>query len=175
MVITPEDHARNDFTAQLVEMRKTADPQIVNGVQKAQQILGESPQEIMAKCVNELRNPGSDRADLSPEQLAALPKDYKLIGSYLKMLQEAQVIHDKDLTGNNPFGDASPEDLRATMLKGALDYSSEDVDLRKRLIRAFLERCPTFIEEVLEVANEVNESAGELMVVGEDAGVFAHV
>lgn len=157
MVVTAEQYLRNDFTEQLREARKTADPQIVNGVQKAIGILGESPQEIMAKCVKQMMNPGEGRAGLSPEQIAAIPKDFKTVGHFLKMLQEAQVIHDTDLKGNNPFGDATPEELRSIMLKGAIDHAETDAKLRKQLIHGFLDRFPNFLDEVLEVANEINQ------------------
>ena len=157
VTISADEHARNDFTSQLVEMRKTADPQIVTGVQKALEILGQSPQEVMAEVILEMRNPSKDRNDLSMEQLAAMPVDFKTIGHYLKMLQEAQKIHDEDLKGANPFGNATPEDLRATMLQGAIEHSADDISLRKQLIHGFLERCPTFIAEVLEVAEQIKK------------------
>ncbi|MCP4507037.1 MAG: hypothetical protein GY826_11680 [Fuerstiella sp.] len=160
VVITPEEHHQNEFTAQLRELRKTSEPQIVNGIQKALDLLGESPQEIAAQCIIELKNPGQGRSDLSPEQIAALPKDYKTIGAFTRMLQEAQIIHDKDLDGsNNPFEDMTPEQLRATMLQGAIDHAERNRELRIKLIRAFADRCPSFFEEVTEVAQSLAEVA----------------
>lgn len=156
--ISIEEHRKNEFSGKLRELRKSGEPQVVNGIRKALDILGESPQEVAAKCVVELRDPGKGRADLSPEQLAALPVDYKVLHGYLRMLQEAQVIHDKQLEGHNPFEDMSADELRSVVLKGTIDQCKTDRDLRMQLIRAFSTACSTFFEEVMEVAQE---QAGE--------------
>lgn len=154
VVVTPEDHHNNAFRGKLSELRKNSEPQIVNGIQSAVSLLGRTPQEIAAECVNAMLDPAGGRSDLTPEQIAAIPIDYKTVGGFLKMLQEAQIFHDKQLEGNNPFDDVDAEELRSVILQGTIDQAQDDRELRLQLIRAFADRCNTFFDEVLEVAKE---------------------
>jgi len=157
IVVTPEDHLLSRYDKHLQELRDTHENQIVPGVRKAVDILGETPQEVMARMIKELDDPGSveEIEGLDPEIAKALPKNRKLIATFTKMLQDAQVIADRQLAeAGNPYSNLSPEDLRGMMLKGATDHAANDKDLRGQLIRAFLDRCPTFLEEVVSAASE---------------------
>jgi len=157
IVVTPEDHLLSRYDKHLQELRETHENQIVPGIRKATELLGESPQEVMARMIKELDDPASvnEQEGIDPELAKALPKNRKLIATYLKMLQEAQAIADRQLAeAGNPYDNMSPEDLRAMMLKGATDHAATDEQLRGQLIRAFLDRCPTFLEEVVSAANE---------------------
>lgn len=155
VVISPEDHYTNAFKNRLSELRRTSEPQIANGVQEAMEILGCTPQEIAATCVKAMLNPGKGRKDLSEEQIKSIPVDYKTVQGFLKMLQEAQIIHDKQLEGNNPFEGVDAEELRAVVLNGTIDQAQHDKELRLQLIRAFAARCSTFFDEVMEIAQEL--------------------
>lgn len=155
MPISAEDRFRDRYEKQLAELRQTAQNQMVTGVHKGIDILGESPQEIMATMINEMRGNAPGQEELSPEMVAALPKDYKTIGHFLKMLQEAQTISDKQLSdAGNPFEQMSSDDLRAMMLKGATDHIKSDCELRLQVIRSFMDTIPTFLNEVMQVAGE---------------------
>ena len=153
-VVTLEDHNRSDFRTQLTELRRTRDPHLVDDVEEARGILGASPLVIAARCTKELLDPAAGRSDLSDEQRAALPKDYRTIQGFVKIMQEAEAFREKQLEGTSPFDDATPDELRATMLDGAIEFTKHNVDLRKQLIRGFVERCPTFLTEVMEVISE---------------------
>jgi hypothetical protein len=157
IVVTPEDHLLGKYDRHLQELRNTHENQIVPGVRAAVDILGESPLEVMARMVKELDDPASceDLEGIDPELAKALPKNRKLIANYLKMLMDAQVIADRQLAeAGNPYANMSPDDLRGMMLKGTTDHASNDTQLRMQLIRSFLDRCPTFLEEVVSAANE---------------------
>jgi len=157
VLITPEDAQQNRISQKLEELRKTSDPSVINGYDKAEDILGCSPQEIAAEILMEMRDPGRGRSDLTEEQRAALPKDYKTMKGYTDILQKAQFKRDEQLIGTDPFESASPEQLRATILKGVLDHAHDDRSLRMQLIRGFAARCDTFFDEVMEVAKEVEQ------------------
>lgn len=165
MPISAEDRFRDRYEKQLAELRQTAQNQMVTGVHKGMEILGESPQEIMATMINEMRGNAPGQEDLSPEMVAALPKDYKTIGHFLKMLQEAQTISDKQLSdAGNPFEQMSSDDLRAMMLKGATDHIQSDCELRLQVIRSFMDTIPTFLNEVMQIAREKERQLGAIQV-----------
>lgn len=157
IVVTPEDHLLSRYDQHLKDLRDTHENQIVPGIRKAVDVLGESPQEVAARMVLELDNPAKAEglSDADREVLKALPKNRKLISTFLKMLQDAQTIADQQLaSAGNPYDGMNADDLRGMMLKGATDHAANDVQLRGQLIRAFLDRCPTFLDEVMAAASE---------------------
>jgi len=163
--ISAQDHFHSRYSSTLKELTDSCDPQIIPGVQRAMEILKRSPQEILAEQLLELLDPASALLDpevaegLDPDALKALPKDRKLIHQYLKTLQDAQMRADEQLsTAGNPFENMTAEDLRAMMLKGATDHCAEDRDMRLQLIRAFMDRVPTFLDEVMLVAKDVEKN-----------------
>ena len=156
VAITPEDRHKSGIQRRLEEARETADPSVIKGYERAEEMLGMSPQEVQADAILSLKNPGHGRADLTEEQRAALPVDWKTIAKYTGMLQQAQFHRDQQLLESNTTGDATPEQLRATVLKGVLDHVDQDRDLRMQLIRGFSQRCSTFFDEVMQVAREMN-------------------
>lgn len=156
--VTPESQQQSYFDQQLSALKERSEPQIVNGIQKAIDKLGQSPQEIIAECVLDLMDPEAGNPDLTPEQKAALPRDHKTLPKYLKMLQEAQIHHDKVLSDSTPFQGVSPEDLKATILGETIATVKDDIGLRRELIIAFITRCPTFVDEVNQVASDLLEA-----------------
>ena len=153
--ISPHDRFADRYDQQLKKLRETSQNQMINGVHKGLEILDESPQEIMATLINEMRGVAPGQDGLSAEQIAALPKDYRTIGVYLKLFQVAQAISDKQLSDHgNPFETMKAEDLRAMMLKGTCDHIRSDCELRLQVIRTFVEEIPTFLNEVMQVAAE---------------------
>lgn len=166
--ITPEDYLLSKFEKQLNALKQTAEPQLVPGVQRARDVLGRSPQEIMAEQVKAILSPldaAGGIENLTPEQLAALPVDRKLLSRYLKMLQDAQVEADKQLSdAGNPYGNMTPDELRGVMLKGATEHAAADIELRMKLIRAMAQQCDTFFDEVQLVAQDLAREKGAIQV-----------
>jgi uncharacterized Zn finger protein (UPF0148 family) len=159
MEISPEEHFHNNFRDKLSGLRRTADPMVTNGIQKAIKKLGQSPQEAAVDCIKQMLEPrNGDGSGMSVEQRAACRTDYKTIKGLLSMLQEAQFFHDKQLEDANPYDNVDPDHLRSIVLKGTIDQAQTDKDLRGQLIQAFLDRCPSFYEEVVEAV----ESRGGL-------------
>jgi len=167
-VVTPEDYLLSKFEKQINALKETAEPQLVPGVQRASAILGRSPQEIMAEQVKAILSPldaAGGIGNLTSEQLAALPVDRKLLSRYLKMLQDAQVEADKQLSDTgNPYGNMTPDELRGVMLKGATEHAAADIELRMKLIRAMAEQCDTFFDEVQLVAQDLARENGAIPV-----------
>ena len=146
-VITPEEVYRGTFQDAMKELRNSSEPLLISGVQRAMEKLGQSPQEMMADLV------------LEPNDTQGLPKNNKLIAYLLELLQDAQIIHDNQLSGADPFDGMEVEELRATILKGTIEHAKSDKDLRAHMIGAFLDACPTFLDEVLEVAEKMAHPA----------------
>jgi hypothetical protein len=146
---------KRHLSNKLQEALQNADPQLAHGVPRAIEILGRTPQEVAAECINQIMNPcDDDGAPVSADVRRALKPDYKTIRMFAQMLQDAQIALDRQLENANPFEGLDADQLRAIILQGTLDQTEDDAELRKELIRAFWDRCPTFYDEVLEVAQE---------------------
>jgi hypothetical protein len=114
--------------------------------------------------VNELLSPGARREDLSEEQRLALPTDYKTLFRYLQMLESSGRFRDEQLAQHNPLKGLTQEEITAIVVHNSVDYVQNDKELRLQLIRGFMARCPTFLEDVMEVAREQMEQTPKVVV-----------
>lgn len=163
--INGPEQKQNRFLKEMNRHLESSSPITIEGFEKALEILGgETPQEIAAHMINELRNPGKDRADLSAEELAALPVDYKTIYRYLSMLESSGRFRDEQLAQHNPLQGLTQEEITVIVAQGAVDYSQHDRELRMQLIRGFMDRCPTFLDEVTEVARELANEKPRIVI-----------
>lgn len=168
-LITPEDYVKSHYEAKLQELHATAEPNLVPGIQAAQEKLGCSPSEVIADQINALLAPEKalgGAGSLTADQLAALPIDRKLVIQASKMLQDAQIVADSQLKdAGNPYSNIHPDELRGVMLQGATDHAANDRDLRLQLIRTMADRVDTFFDEVMEVAQEIQADAPSVEVI----------
>jgi hypothetical protein len=152
---TPQDQFLSKYEQHLKELRNTRHNHTIDSADKAIGILGETPAEKAAHCVNQLMNPVGDE-DLSEEQIAAMPKDYKTIGHFLKLINDTVVNADKQLADvGNPFADMTHKDLRGIVMKTVTEEAKSDQSLRLDMIRTLMQTCSTFLEEVTLVAKEM--------------------
>ena len=154
-LVTPEDQFLSKYDQHLKELRNTRHNHTIDSADKAIGILGETPAEKAAHCVNQMMNPVGDD-DLSAEQIAALPKDYKTIGHFLKLINDTVTNADRQLADvGNPFADMTHKDLRGIVMKTVTEESRTDQSLRMDMIRSLIQTCPTFLDEVTLVAKEL--------------------
>jgi len=162
--ITPEE-TQGRFIKEMNRHLESASPATIEGYDKAREILGgRTPQEVAACMVNELLSPGARREDLSEEQRLALPTDYKTLFRYLQMLESSGRFRDEQLAQHNPLKGLTQEEITAIVVHNSVDYVQNDKELRLQLIRGFMARCPTFLEDVMEVAREQMEQTPKVVV-----------
>lgn len=155
--VTPE-RKQSAFMKEMDRHLKQGKPATITGFEKAMEILGgRTPQELAATMIKELEKPGFAREDLSEAQRAALPKDYKTLYRFISMLESSGRFRDEQIAKHNPLEGLSVDEIYTVVMQGTVDYTRNDPELRKTLIRGFLERCPTFLDEVMEVMADMEK------------------
>ena len=152
---TPQDQFLSKYEQHLKELRNTRHNHTIDSADKAISILGETPAEKAARLVMEMMNPTGDD-ELSLEQIAAIPKDYKTIGHFLKLINDTVANADKQLSeAGNPFADMTHKDLRGIVMKTVTEEARSDQSLRMDMIRTLIKTCSTFVDEVALVTKEL--------------------
>lgn len=146
--VTGEDLRKTRFDLAREELQDSQTPAIPGGVRKAQEILGKSSTELLAESIIELRS-GKDVEG----KATFLPRDGKLYIRMLETLQRAEFKHDDFLQSQPPSTNITYEEATRLSIDTIIQEMIRDKQLRLEVLSILYQRCPSLIDDVMEVAS----------------------
>jgi len=147
--VTGEDLRKTRFDLAREELQDSQTPAIPDGIRKAHEILkGKSSSELLAESIVELRSGKNvDGKD------TFLPRDGKLYVRMLETLQRAEIKHDDFLKSQPPATNITYEEATRLSIDTIIQEMIRDRKLRLEVLGILYQRCPSLIDDVMEVAS----------------------
>lgn len=147
--VTGEDLRKTRFDLAREELQDSQTPAIPDGIRKAHEILkGKSSSELLAESIVELRS--GKNVD---GKATFLPRDGKLYVRMLETLQRAEIKHDDFLKSQPPATNITYEEATRLSIDTIIQEMIRDRKLRLEVLTILYQRCPSLIDDVMEVAS----------------------